>query len=396
MAGLSGIFLDYQGPLTGNFGQYKTFDPGITIGAHAYVNSLLNVSLNSAFVPETVYPLAANDLVNTSIIDVNALAQFKSNGTLFPEEAIFAPYLVAGFGMNTASNNIRMYIPVGLGIRLQINKNFNLEFQGVYKQKFGKEQYQHIAYTAGFVFALPTARKYERPTPKPTDKKIPPPAVASNETLVDSDGDGVFDRDDLCPDVKGMALYLGCPEEAKTEKPEPIAVKPEPQPEPVAATPLIDDLNTTDNQPIVFDEQPIAQVEEKISQKDLDYIELAMNNVYFESASDKLTYESLAVLDTISMIMERYPQHDLQVMGHTDATGSGNKNLILSIKRAFRVKYYLVYEKGIKLARITSDGYSSVAPLSDNETEAGRRMNRRVEFKLVQSSSDRVGFRNNR
>ena len=121
-------------------------------------------------------------------------------------------------------------------------------------------------------------------------------------------------------------------------------------------------------------------------------MDLAMDNIYFEQGSDKLTTDSYAILDKVSAILQKYPNYNLQVMGHTDNTGSGNENLVLSIKRAYRVKYYLVYTKGIKLARISSDGYSSVAPIAENSTDDGRARNRRVEFRLVKENANGLGL----
>lgn len=386
MAGLSGIFLDYQGPLTGDYTQVRTFDPGITMGAHVYLSPLLNLSLNSSFVPEATYPVSADDFLSTSLIDVNTLIRVKANNDkLLREDALFAPYIGTGFGLNTASNNIRMYVPAVLGVQLQISKNFSLQFETTYKQSIAKNQHQPLTHTAGFVFALSENKKKVK---EPKEKKEPNTEM---DLLADSDGDGVADRDDICPDVKGKAMYLGCPEEestdpiAKNETP-PTQPSPRPQPhkpstpEPSSAQkePAVTELNISSS----IANEPLRPV----SQADIAYLDEAMSSVYFEKGSDELAYSSLGVLDTVAMILNRNSQYNLEVLGHTDNTGSQNNNLVLSIKRAFKVKYYLVYEKGIRMSRINSDGYSSAAPISDNDTAQGRAKNRRVEFKLTPSS----------
>ena len=370
MAGLSGIFLDYQGPLTGNFTQVRSFDPGITVGAHVYLSPLLNLSLNSSFVPEATYPLSADNFLSTSLIDVNSLVRLKANNDrLLREDALFAPYIGTGFGLNTASNNIRLYVPAVLGVQVQISKNFSLQFETTYKQSLAKNQYQPLTHTAGFVFAISEDKKVKPPKDIKEDKNT------KMEKLADTDGDGVPDRDDICPDIKGKAMYLGCPEEesdpiAET-KPDPAPQDPSPaQPKPVTEIKLPEAKTT-----------PLIPVNEA----DLSYLDRAMTRVYFEKGSDELAFESLSVLDTVAMILTRNSQYDLEVLGHTDNTGSQNDNLVLSIKRAFKVKYYLVYEKGVRMSRITSDGYSSAAPISDNSTAKGRAKNRRVEFKLTPS-----------
>lgn len=390
MAGLSATFLDYQGLMSGNLAQIRSFDPGISVGAHMYINPLLNFSLNSAFIPETAYPMTESQTLTTSLIDVNALIRLKSNGTFLREDALFAPYLVGGFGMNTASNNIRLYVPAGLGLSIQVSRNLSLQFESLYKQRLGAGKYQHISHSAGFAFAL-SQRKPRKPEVKPETQKDTKPAVASNS---DRDADGVIDRDDICPDEKGLALYLGCPEDAnakKTTSPAvattPPTVKPGEEGKQGASGPAITNVEEIPIHPENTTRPESSQSTENskirpISEADLAYLNKAMENILFEAGSDQLTSGSLPILDKVAEILDRNPQYSLQVLGHTDNTGPHKDNVVLSIRRAFRVKYYLVYEKGVRLSRITSDGYSSAVPVSDNATDEGRRLNRRVELRL--------------
>ncbi|MEZ4830265.1 MAG: OmpA family protein [Bacteroidia bacterium] len=391
MAGVSGIFLDYEGLLYGDPTRVRSFDPGISFGAHAYITPWLNASLNSAFVPEATYPVGENQFISTSLIDVNTLVQFKSNGTFLEEDALVAPYLTTGFGLNTASNNLRLYIPAGIGVKFQVTQNFSFQIESLYKQRLGKEKFQHISHSIGFVFALPGQNPYKRPDPV----REPEPEPEITDELADSDLDGVLDRDDLCPNVKGMALYLGCPEGDRKDMADPVVVIDVPKKnDPVINLPVIT------NAPVITELEgsgvptppATTTTPTPMTAGERRYIEAAMANIYFEASSDKLTPESYPVLDTVAMILNKYPQYDLQVLGHTDNTGDQNSNLVLSIKRAFRVKYYLVYEKDVRLSRITSDGYSSAAPVADNTTVEGRAKNRRVEFRLMESSNNKVGY----
>lgn len=414
MAGVSGTFLDYQGLQTGDLLQYKSFDPGIQFGAHIYLNNALNLSIQSAFVPETMYPLNEFEQVGTSLVDVNGLITFKSAGTIFSEEAVLAPYFSTGIGLNSANNIVRPYIPAAIGLRVRISKTFSLQFETMYKQRLGKNSYQHLAHSAGFVFALPTQKKPSKP---PVERKRPQgPEVAE---VADRDGDGISDFDDLCPDEKGLAMYLGCPAEEKEESvPTQPAATPAKQPlnsfaivdeqantasqeEEIAATDFeiedmtqearLSDQSTETTTELIVDESPEIITPEvnneavSIDIADQEFLAAAVNNIYFEYGSENLTLPSLGVLDTVALILKKYPEYNLQVLGHTDNTGDPTFNQILSVKRAFQVKYYLVYERGIRLSRISSDGYNSAVPLADNDTERGRAMNRRVELKVSHS-----------
>lgn len=406
--GLSASFMDYGGPISGDYTDYKSFNPGITIGANAFLTRALNFGLNTTFVPQVSnYPISNGELsyIATSLIDVNAILQLKSNGTIFKEDAFFAPYISTGFGLNTASNNLRLYIPGALGIRLRMSKNFSLNFEGLYKYGFGQGNYQPLTYSAGFVFALPANPVKQEPRPSNNSGGKKP--IAANKA--DADKDGVLDRDDLCPDEPGKAMFLGCPDDEsanagnktdvalETKDPEVKTTQP-PQNLSIVDTPESTE-NPAEIEPYT-PEQPSNTYKEEtyseaveISPADQSVLAMAMENIYFKKASDELTYESYPVLDQLAEILEKYPNHSLEVLGFTDNSGDSRSNKVLSVKRAYKVKYYLVYEKGIKLARITSDGNGSASPVSSNDSADGRAKNRRVELKMARTQGGSLGLR---
>jgi outer membrane protein OmpA-like peptidoglycan-associated protein len=221
----------------------------------------------------------------------------------------------------------------------------------------------------------------------------------ANNTFTDRDKDGVPDKDDLCPDIKGLAMYLGCPERDKKSSSESTPVTASIQPNASAAHHSGTNLAIQDGRPQTISVEDLGQssldalkagqsnFRQEVDAADLQYLATAMNNVYFEYGSKEITKSSYAVLDTVAMILEKYPEYSLHVQGHTDNVGTPMANQILSVKRAFQVKYYLVYDKGIRLSRISSEGYNSTNPIANNDTEEGRSMNRRVEFKLLKDAT---------
>ena len=152
---------------------------------------------------------------------------------------------------------------------------------------------------------------------------------ASLKGCPDKDGDGVADIDDLCPDIKGTIANRGCPEIAKAD-----SIK-------------------------------ITQIASKI---------------FFEFDSDKLKVASLSQLDELVVILKKYETANLLIEGHADSKGSDAYNLTLSQKRTDAVKTYLM-GKGIMESRLTAIGYGETRPIADNNTDAGRAKNRRVELK---------------
>lgn len=404
MAGLSAVFADYSGPMTGDLTQVKAFNPGISVGAYGYISSWFNASVHSAFFPEVIYPLSSGEFVGSSLTDVTALTQIKlNNGKLLAENSFLAPYITTGFGFNMTSGNTGFYVPAGVGMRMRVGKNFSLQFESMYKQALNS-QAQHIAHTVGFVFALPSDAPVRKPTP--AKKPTPRPELAANEPMgPDSDGDKVPDDRDQCPDVPGKVMYLGCPppSEENTPKTGPMIVDISNDIDGDGVVnaedkcPEVKGIITNGGCPITFDDVPqapapvsVANADNgRINAADEKYLADAMRMIHFGSASKEIDPVSYGVLDKIAEMMNRYPSYTLEITGHTDNTGSEKGNVVLSIQRAFEVKYYLAEHKGIRLARITSDGVADGKPISDNMSEEGRKLNRRVEFRLVPAGTNK-------
>jgi outer membrane protein OmpA-like peptidoglycan-associated protein len=104
--------------------------------------------------------------------------------------------------------------------------------------------------------------------------------------------------------------------------------------------------------------------------------------VLFGFDQSNLTAGALKNLEDLVVILNKYPDTDIEIQGHTDNTGSADYNQRLSRTRADNVANYLV-GKGIDTSRVTSIGYSFTKPKYDNSTAEGRKQNRRVEFVIT-------------
>ncbi len=102
-------------------------------------------------------------------------------------------------------------------------------------------------------------------------------------------------------------------------------------------------------------------------------------NFDFDKAS--LKSESFPILYHAAEILLTHPDVNVEIQGHTDNVGSDNYNQKLSLERAVSVKNFLV-SKGVSASRITTVGMGESKPISDNKTEDGRMLNRRIEFKV--------------
>ncbi len=104
-----------------------------------------------------------------------------------------------------------------------------------------------------------------------------------------------------------------------------------------------------------------------------------LSAINFETGSDRLTTASFNILDKMAQILIENPQMVVEVSGHTDNVGDDSKNLVLSQNRANAVMNYLL-KKEVTPAKLKAVGYGETQPVANNETEEGRKQNRRVMF----------------
>jgi outer membrane protein OmpA-like peptidoglycan-associated protein len=107
-----------------------------------------------------------------------------------------------------------------------------------------------------------------------------------------------------------------------------------------------------------------------------------LKNVFFDTKKTELKPESVSELDDVVRLMNENPNMKIQINGYTDNVGTPADNLKLSTGRAVSVVNYLV-AKGINKTRLSFKGFGEAKPISTNETEEGRAMNRRTEMSVV-------------
>ena len=107
-----------------------------------------------------------------------------------------------------------------------------------------------------------------------------------------------------------------------------------------------------------------------------------LNNVYFNFDKTDLLPESNIELDKLYDLIASLKKVKVTIMGHTDSMGTDNYNKVLSENRALSVQAYLI-DKGFDPHYIKAIGYGFSKPVQSNATPEGRKMNRRVEFKVL-------------
>ena len=200
----------------------------------------------------------------------------------------------------------------------------------------------------------------------------------------DRDGDGFPDKEDMCPDEAGLEQFNGCPDtdgdgvmDKNDECPN------EAGPVENKGCPVKDQdgdgvPDAEDKCPGVFGvaENYGCPMITEAAQTELTNLARA---IYFQTGKDAFTDETSIRLEGVSKILAEYKDVKFVVEGHTDNTGSDKINNELSQKRADAVRDYLI-ENGFPAENIRSVGFGSANPIGDNSTSKGRQQNRRVEI----------------
>ncbi len=105
-------------------------------------------------------------------------------------------------------------------------------------------------------------------------------------------------------------------------------------------------------------------------------------NITFKTDSADINAGFYDVLNSVGLVLKEFDKTLIDVYGHTDSVGSDAYNQTLSERRAASVGQYLI-SQGIDGRRVITQGFGESRPIADNNTEAGRSQNRRVELQLT-------------
>lgn len=207
--------------------------------------------------------------------------------------------------------------------------------------------------------------------------------VSPDGCQLDSDGDGVYDGSDRCPDTqRGVSVDAeGCPLDSDGD-----GVSDDNDRCP--GTPPNLKVNTdgcqlaldTDNDSVIDakDKCPGTPRGATVNIQGC----WVLNDLNFDTGRSSIKGGGSESLDAAAKVLRKNPRLKVEIMGHTDSTGTASFNQMLSEKRAKTVFNALV-SRGVSPDRLFTRGYSESKPITSNETRSGRAMNRRVHMNLI-------------
>ena len=213
------------------------------------------------------------------------------------------------------------------------------------------------------------------------------PGLKEFKGCPDTDKDGIPDIDDLCPTVPGIPQFQGCPDTDKDGIPDNKDKCPnDPGPANLEGCPdrdgdgVVDIEDKCPTVPGVKEYQGCPPPRVEVTKEKI----LIREKVFFETNKSIIKSESFGLLNEVAKVLVDHREiGKVRVEGHTDNVGKRPKNQVLSQNRAESVRSYLI-KQGVDAFRLEAQGYADTVPLTGNDTDAGRSVNRRVEFTILE------------
>ena len=344
-----------------------------------------------------------NALFTAGVVGDRAAA----NQTAF--QAIVTPRYESKFidaGLPISYNALSKDVKVGIGLRL------GLLFVGsddILSSVIGIGKLTGSNVYAGLRVGFPYKKAKEEEV---KEDAIPEPVVIKKEVApLDTDTDGIIDSEDKCPTVFGIAAFKGCPdtdadgiEDSEDKCPSVFGLAAFAGCADTDGDGLQDSEDECPNEKGVIalkgcpdtDGDGVADKNDKcvdrpgtmenagcpeITKQVLTRLNFAAQAIQFEVGKDVIKIASYAQLNEVVKILNEYSDYQLIIDGHTDNTGTAEKNQILSEKRADAIKKYFT-DKGIEQSRLVATGYGFEKPIVPNTNAANKAKNRRVELNM--------------
>ncbi|MBP5999050.1 MAG: OmpA family protein [Sediminibacterium sp.] len=360
------------------------------------LDAVVNLDLSSLKYP---YYVSSGQAKATSK-GIYAAIDTRVHLKLASDDKALVPYGILGIGLAKDAANFTAYAPMGLGLQFKAKQGSFVHLFSTYNAEASKLTKMHMNYGLSYSFPLKLKEKKAIALPTAPVQADQDDDGVSNEIdecpersgllkykgcpVPDEDGDGINDENDLCPNAEGTVKYRGCPV-PDTDK--------DGVPDDQDTCPTLAGLSRyngcaipdTDKDGVndELDQCPtIPGIAGNNGCEDLQpLLTTIAAALKFEIGQSTIASKSLQALDTVILVMTKYPQTSLTISGHTDNTGSRKINDRLSISRAKKVQTYLV-KKGLAINRTSLVGMADTQPIADNATKKGRAQNRRVDLAI--------------
>jgi OOP family OmpA-OmpF porin len=315
-------------------------------------NSKISPEISVLYSPNVEYDGQGDTSITRTLL--NGVYSFKKIGSL-------TPFAKAGLGYEFVSSEVTNYnedgivLDAGAGLKIPLAPSWAFKAEAMYLAKVSNAHNSNA--DNNFVALLGLTYSFGAKAQK---EVVPEPVIEEEEVVVvikDSDGDGINDNFDRCPNTPANTKVdgNGCKIDLDVDKDGVINSK---------------DLcpNTPIGEAVNSDGCPAT-------------VNLHIN---FANNSADIAAMSNQELDKYATFLTTYTNYSARIVGYTDSKGSASYNKKLSQKRAEAVVKAL-QERGVNASQLKALGMGEANPVADNATAAGRAQNRRIEAELTRN-----------
>lgn len=283
----------------------------------------------------------------------NSLSPVSTKTTDLPIGKAPKKYSSTDFGVNFIAG-----FEIG---RVAITANAGRSISNIYQAAYkGSFKNQVLGVTLSVALTKPEVPEEEElPLPLPVKEKDTLTAIVKEvkkEIIADADGDGIVDKDDRCPDVKGVQRYFGCPVPDSDKDG------------------VNDESDRCPKEPGKIENNGCPVIETPVLVPDTThYI------IYFEPNKSNLKSEAFNILQNIVRELKANPKLVVSIKGYTDNVGSDAANLKLSTERANVAAGYIT-SYYISKNRVYVTAFGKQNPVADINDPLLQWKNRRVEI----------------
>jgi outer membrane protein OmpA-like peptidoglycan-associated protein len=376
----------------------------------------LAISVNKI---DKVGSIKLNENVSYFALDVNLIYNINK---IIGNTKWFEPYAIVGSGFNVKGNNPNNVIQFnnsaslngGLGAKIWLYKNLGVKAQSVYKHFFNDGSFPHFQHSFSIMYKF---GGYDEDSDGIYDKNDKCPEVFGLKEFngcPDTDEDGISDAEDKCPNVYGSKNLKGCPDtdgDGVTDKLDkclyrkgslknngcpdtdgdgvidlqdacptiagPITNRGCPEPD-TDGDGVIDKLDNCKYEIGTKTNNGCPDIKKDLEAK----LTKITSSILFISGSDEFYAKYDDALDEISELMKKHNNLKFQIQGFTDDVGDKDYNKKLSLARVNKIVSYLI-TRGVSQFNLDVKGFGEENPIAPNNTAEGRRRNRRVEIKII-------------
>ena len=364
---------------------YNIAEGNLGIKNNGYFTGGLEFQINSTqskLSPElSLYYAPSVDYSGSGDTDVirgafNGVYTYDKLGTVTPFSKVGLG--IEGFTTNKNNNNDRFFFDAGVGAKVNFTDNLALKLEAIYMLKpttlHAGNADSNLMTLVGLTYSFGAQAQ----------KKSP---VVTAPVAVDSDGDGVLDTNDKCPNTPDNTTVdvTGCPVAQDDDNDGVLNILDKCPNTPAGVqvdakgckiNPDLDGDGVLNAQDMCPDTPANSAVDQNGCPATITL------DIQFQTNSYTVTSDSFANLDKYASFLKKNPNYSAQIVGYTDNRGAASYNQRLSEKRAQEV-VKMLEARGVSSSQLSAKGMGEANPIADNTTAAGRAQNRRIEAQLT-------------